>query len=621
MSYTFDTDFSAAGNTNYIVAEGHGFCIHHSAGTTINMAPTFLRAGTSAHYGIQDGHVRQFLDDRFNAWAAGDAWANNHLIHIECVNESAGGDWPVSEHTVDTLVEFLANKCRELNYPRLDVGETLFGHKDFYNTYCMPVDETELLTPQGWKLLRDINVGDTVAAARMDDLGIVWSHVRAKVKDYVSDCWLSRDFEATADHRVLHYGQTDNERVSPWKEICGCTNKVVTNQNYIPNAGRVYGEGLPLTDAELELIIAVQADGHYSRDSRVLTDNVCSVRFHLSKKRKIERLIALLDECGIRYTVNLKKDGTTDINCNKALYHLAERYLDNKTFTFKMLKMNRHQCVLFLDRILDWDGCRAGNYYCSYDARNRDVVCAVAATSMVGVKVTGNNVYLKSVRRCVNNGGVKRRKQKTVSCVTVDTGFILVRQHGRTTITGNCPGQLYDRLGEIAARVNAMLGSGDWQPAPLPDVPVTQDVPPIKYRVYSERQGWLPEMHNRYDTGGSGDNYGGDGSPILYLAMDFPGWYRVCTERQGWLDPVTQYNVDDLENGCAGDGSPITMVECYYETPDPDATGYVRIRYAVANVGCGFFAEMEDTIPDEYGDTHAGNGGRISAFYAYPLKV
>lgn len=319
MSYTFDTDFSAAGNTNYIVAEGHGFCIHHSAGTTINMAPTFLRAGTSAHYGIQDGHVRQFLDDRFNAWAAGDAWANNHLIHIECVNESAGGDWPVSEHTVDTLVEFLANKCRELNYPRLDVGETLFGHKDFFNTYC--------------------------------------------------------------------------------------------------------------------------------------------------------------------------------------------------------------------------------------------------------------------------------------------------------------PGQLYDRLGEIAARVNAMLGSGEWQPAPLPDVPVTQDVPPIKYRVYSERQGWLSEMHNRYDTGGSGDNYGGDGSPILYLAMDFPGWYRVCTERQGWLDPVTQYNVDDLENGCAGDGSPITMVECYYETPDPDATGYVRIRYAVANVGCGFFAEMEDTIPDEYGDTHAGNGGRISAFYAYPLKV
>lgn len=136
MAYSIDEDFRAAGNTNRIVADGRGFCVHHAAGTSIDMAPTFMANGTSAHYGVEPGHVRRFLPDECNAWAAGDAWANNHLIHIECVNSGVGGGWPVSEGTVDTLVEFLADKCRELGYARLDVGETLYGHRDFYATFC-----------------------------------------------------------------------------------------------------------------------------------------------------------------------------------------------------------------------------------------------------------------------------------------------------------------------------------------------------------------------------------------------------------------------------------------------------------------------------------------------------
>ncbi|WP_225748970.1 N-acetylmuramoyl-L-alanine amidase [Paraeggerthella sp. Marseille-Q4926] len=136
MAYVMDEDYRAAGNTNHISAEGRGFCIHHAAGTSIDMAPTFLANGTSAHYGVEPGHVRRFLPDEDNAWAAGDSWANAHLVHIECVNSSAGGDWPVAEGTVDTLVEFLADKCRELGYARLDVGETLYGHRDFYATFC-----------------------------------------------------------------------------------------------------------------------------------------------------------------------------------------------------------------------------------------------------------------------------------------------------------------------------------------------------------------------------------------------------------------------------------------------------------------------------------------------------
>lgn len=136
MAYRIDADWRASGNTNGPMGAKLGICIHHAAGTSIDMAGTFIRNGTSAHYGVEPGHVRQFVADCDNAWAAGHQWANNRLIHIECVNSAAGGSWPVAEATVDTLVEFLSDKCREYGWARLTVGENLFGHRDFSATYC-----------------------------------------------------------------------------------------------------------------------------------------------------------------------------------------------------------------------------------------------------------------------------------------------------------------------------------------------------------------------------------------------------------------------------------------------------------------------------------------------------
>lgn len=110
--------------------------MHHSAGTTLDMVPAFLSNSTSAHYGIKNNHVRQFVVDSCGAWAAGDAWANTNLLHIECVNSAGAPDWPVAEQTVNTLVVFLADKCREHHIGQLTVGQNLFGHRDFYNTFC-----------------------------------------------------------------------------------------------------------------------------------------------------------------------------------------------------------------------------------------------------------------------------------------------------------------------------------------------------------------------------------------------------------------------------------------------------------------------------------------------------
>ena len=138
MSYTYDTWWSP--NTNGGGYAKEGVCIHHAATTDFDgIGRTFQDTArqTSAHYGVEPGHVCQYLEDDCNAWACSNAWANNSLISIECVNSGGEAEgWPVAEETIDTLVEWLADKSREHGFGHYVVGENLFGHKDFYATFC-----------------------------------------------------------------------------------------------------------------------------------------------------------------------------------------------------------------------------------------------------------------------------------------------------------------------------------------------------------------------------------------------------------------------------------------------------------------------------------------------------
>ena len=115
---------------------------------------------------------------------------------------------------------------------------------------------------------------------------------------------------------------------------------------------------------------------------------------------------------------------------------------------------------------------------------------------------------------------------------------------------------------------------GGWNP-PADDVRYMVSIDPLGIS-------WLPEMVGWYDRGGSGDDYAGIiGVPILWFACD-AGRYRVFTEGSGWLPWVNDYDIGDLDYGCAGDGSPITAVE----VEDDDT------KYQV-HVSAGWYPEMQ----------------------------
>ena len=421
----------------------------------------------SSNYGIgTDGRIGCYVQEENRSWCSSSAANDNQAITIEVANDGgADTNWHVSDTAVNSLINLMVDICKRYGIKSMNFTGNANGnltlHKYFTSTACVPID-TEVLTKEGWKKITDVDYGEEIASAHIDDLSINFSPVIGKVPVKAQDTWIVRDIEATADHRMLYRNQNRDD----WK--CDKFDKIwnLSHQVYIPSAGYYNGKGLPLTNTEIEYLIAVQADGSYMRDSGVESDGYYGIEFHLKKQRKIDSICDLLDEMGYEYKLNKRSDGTISIRIyGKDKVEFAERWLNNKQFTWDWLELSPGQAEFFLDKSLDYDGCRAGKDYSSSKKRNIDIVDAIASLNGIGVRHSDDNRrthFTKSSRSITIESERKRCPRKQVTCVTVPEGFILVRQNGRTTIIGNCPGPyLESKMPWIADQVNKKLNGDD----------------------------------------------------------------------------------------------------------------------------------------------------------------
>lgn len=480
--------------------------IHHVAGvaTVEGLGATFSGARkVSAQYGIgNDGRIGMYVEEKDRAWTSSNAWNDHQAITIEVSNSAGAPNWPVGEKAFNSLIDLCVDICKRNPNIKQKNGKSgiyfdgtkngsLTIHKLFAATACLPINTTELLTKNGWKLLKDIKIGDEVAQAHIDDLSISFGPVLNLIEEHKHDTYSIRDLEATSDHRIIWYNQPGTQYVGQLKDIYNKKGSI-----YLPNAGYYNGKGIDISLDELELLIAIQADGHYMWEDRIKQNGVkihtgekhfTGIEFHLKKERKINRIKELLDRLNYKYSESLKSDGSVAIRIyNTDILKFAEKYLDNKVFTWKLLELSKEQATFFLDKVLDWDGCREGNYYSSAIKQNTDIVSAIASINGVGIILGNENnagkVIFNKDKRSLGDG-VKTRHAKTlVGCVTVATGFILIRQKRRTTIVGNCPGPyLESKLQDICNLVNARLAGQEDTPTPTP---------PISKELYRIRKTW-----------------------------------------------------------------------------------------------------------------------------------
>ena len=116
-----------------------------------------------------------------------------------------------------------------------------------------------------------------------------------------------------------------------------------------------------------------------------------------------------------------------------------------------------------------------------------------------------------------------------------------------------CPGDyLYNLHSQIAKEVNAQLSGGSTpQPTPTPAPTPVSSTTDVFYKVKAGGK-WLPEVKNLTDYAGI-EQKGITGIAIR-LADNSGIKYRVHLKGKGWLPYVTGCNINDYNNGFAGDG-------------------------------------------------------------------
>lgn len=122
-------------------------CIHHAAATKISVLDTTIlktARQVSAHYGVGETEIHQYVDEGDIAWHATHWDCNKHSIGIETVNSTGrvnGRDndvnsWKISDVTLNTLIKLVADIAKRNNLGDLVPGKNLVWHSMYHNTYC-----------------------------------------------------------------------------------------------------------------------------------------------------------------------------------------------------------------------------------------------------------------------------------------------------------------------------------------------------------------------------------------------------------------------------------------------------------------------------------------------------
>lgn len=115
--------------------------IHHMAGvlSAEQCGYIFQQVGRygSSHYGIgNDGRIGQYVGEENTAWTNSNWESNCQSVTIETSNCATGGDWPVSDAALNSLIRLVADIAKRNNLGHLIPGQNLTWHSMFAATEC-----------------------------------------------------------------------------------------------------------------------------------------------------------------------------------------------------------------------------------------------------------------------------------------------------------------------------------------------------------------------------------------------------------------------------------------------------------------------------------------------------
>lgn len=310
--------------------------------------------------------------------------------------------------------------------------------------------ETEVLTERGWVPFPALQRGEPVA--QWEDGKIQFVQPRAYVdQPYAGPMWRLKsqalDLLVTPDHKMVYRDRHRGKiQFAPVQDL--------PSEVEIPHTGILHREenAPSLSPAFIQFLVAVQADGSWVRTA---------IDFGFTKTRKIDRLLQILDTLGIPY--RCKKTGTKNprtriwVLDHPLVQQARELLTDKKVFGPWLLQWPLAARLALLDELPFWDGTKGAEHtnYNSVEPENVAILqaCAVlsgrpARMALIsepeGKSRAGYRLSLPSSldrSRCWSRFQAHHRTQEMyagrIYCVSVPSGYIVVRRGGKVTVSGN----------------------------------------------------------------------------------------------------------------------------------------------------------------------------------------
>lgn len=182
------------------------------------------------------------------------------------------------------------------------------------------------------------------------------------------------------------------------------------------------------------------------------------IQFHLKKKRKIQYLKQICEECGLKIEekVNNKYNVYTDPKIFKELFYNEG---NEKTFPLSFLTMNKESFEYFFEGLINSDGSvrKSGLEYFTTSVELKERLSALFSINNVNHTITckkSNNenwkdYYIFNISNNrnkypifndsrTNNSPVEINYNDMVYCAEVSTGLLVVRRNDKVCLCGNC---------------------------------------------------------------------------------------------------------------------------------------------------------------------------------------
>jgi len=324
--------------------------------------------------------------------------------------------------------------------------------------------ETEYLSERGWVKFPDY-LGEKVAQydPKTDMLSFVTPQEVIKLPTTGFKRMSARglDFCLSKSHRIPYWDELRKTlRVLPFSEVVSRHEKSKTKgwTGQIKTTFKVDQAGLPITEGQLRLQIAIQADGRVVKNGK---NNYTQMRF--SKERKYLRLLDLCKQFNLPYKDNGSKVCLK--NKNNTEYEVIV-WPESPTKLFcNWWGASQEQLSIIIDEVRHWDASDLKNpsgtvRYFTKQKENADFIQyafhACGYNTSLNIDKRDGNFTVnasfrgKGFRSFANKDGKVpvedyENHDGFMYCFTVPTSFLVVRRNSKIFISGNS-GKTYTSL-------------------------------------------------------------------------------------------------------------------------------------------------------------------------------